>query len=269
MSKVWFITGASTGLGRAVARAAADNGDTVVATARNVGDIEDFSHRLALDVTDPEQVRTAVAAAVEQQGRIDVLVNNAGHGLVGATEELTDDELRGLLEVNLLGVLRVTREVLPHLRRQRAGHIVAMSSVGGVVGNPGHSAYATSKFALEGMSEALAAEVADWGIGVTIVEPGPFRTDFAGRSLAASTPIKAYADTAAGRLRQGFSDQDGRQPNDPDKAAAAILAAVEAEEPPLRLPLGPEAVSRIRAKLHRQLVDIDQWEAIATDTCFD
>ncbi|GAA4390434.1 oxidoreductase [Tsukamurella soli] len=268
MSKVWFITGASAGFGRAIAEAAQARGDTVVATARDPLSAAGFPHALRLDVTDGAQVDAAVAAAVAAHGRIDVVVNNAGHGLVGAVEEVSDAELRALLEVNLLGVWRVTRAVLPHLRHQGSGHIIALSSVGGIVGNPGHAAYATSKFALEGMSEALAGEVAPWGVRVTVVEPGPFRTEFAGRSLGMSAPLDAYSDTAAGTLRRRFRDQDGRQPNDPAKAAAAILRVVDHPAPPLRLPLGPEAVHRIRGKLHRQLVEIDEWEALAVDTRF-
>ncbi|WP_279433645.1 SDR family NAD(P)-dependent oxidoreductase [Actinomadura sp. KC345] len=210
----------------------------------------------------------AVNEAVRTHGRIDVLVNNAGHGLAGVAEELTDDDLRTVLDVNLLGVLRVTRAVLPHMRARAQGHVVQMSSVGGVVANPGHAAYGTSKFALEGFSEALSGEVAPWGIRVTIVEPGPFRTDFAGRSMRFASAIDAYADTSAGRVRQGFADQDGHQPNDPDRAAKIILEAVDDPASPLRLPLGPEAVDRIRAKLTSQLADLDRCEATVRDTRF-
>lgn len=249
--------------------AAHARGDIVVATARDADSITGpCAQALRLDVTDPASIEQAVAAAHEAHGRIDVLVNNAGHGLIGAVEELTPEDLQELLDVNLLGVLRVTRAVLPHLRRQRSGHIVQMSSVGGVIANPGHAAYATSKFALEGLSEALAGEVADWGIRVTIVEPGPFRTDFAGSSIARTAPLEDYRDTPAGRLRERFGDQDGRQPNDPAKAAAAILAAVDDPDAPLRLPLGPEAVERIRAKLESQLADLARTEAIGRDTRF-
>ena len=266
MSKVWFITGASTGFGRALATAASNRGDTVVATARDLASVADFDHHDRLDVTDDEQVREVVDRAVQEHGRIDVVVNNAGHGLLGVTEEVTDDELRGLLETNLLGAWRVTRAALPYLRQQGSGHLVQLSSVGGVVGNPGHAAYATSKFALEGMSEALAGEVADFGIRVTIVEPGPFRTDFAGRSIRRTEQNPAYIGTPGGDLRARFGTQDGRQPNDPDKAAAAIIAVVDSPQPPLRLPLGPEAVTRIRAKLRDQLTSIDEWESLALDT---
>ncbi|NIH77474.1 SDR family NAD(P)-dependent oxidoreductase [Amycolatopsis viridis] len=164
-------------------------------------------------------------------------MNNAGHGLVGALEELSEEQFRAVLETNLFGAAAVTRAVLPHMRARRSGHIVQLSSVGGVVGNPGHTAYATSKFALEGMSEALAGEVAPLGIRVTIVEPGPFRTDFAGRSMRYADPIDDYAGTPAGALRARFAEQDGKQPNDPARAAEAIIRAVQDVDSPLRLPL--------------------------------
>jgi NAD(P)-dependent dehydrogenase (short-subunit alcohol dehydrogenase family) len=270
---VWLITGTSTGLGRALAEAVLARGQRVVATARDVSAVKDFAERAPrqarvarLDVTDPASVRDAVEYAVAEFGQIDVVVNNAGHGLLGALEELSDEQSRAVLETNVFGVLAVTRAVLPHMRARRRGHVVQMSSVGGVIGNPGHALYATSKFALEGMSEALAAEVAPLGIRVTIVEPGPFRTDFAGRSMNFADPIPDYRDTPAGALRTGFRDQDGAQPNDPARAAAAIIRAVEDDRAPLRLPLGPEAVRRIREKLHRQLADLESWESVSVDT---
>jgi len=268
VSKVWFVTGANSGLGRALAEAVLATGDRVVATARQAGGQPAGAFPVRLDVTDPASVRAAVDAAIGEFGRIDVLVNNAGHGLVGALEELSDAQTRAIMETNVFGVLAVTRAVLPHMRARRSGHIVQMSSVGGVVGNPGHSLYATSKFALEGMSEALAGEVAPLGIRVSIVEPGPFRTDFAGRSMTFAEPIADYGDTPAGALRERFSAQDGVQPNDPARAAAAVIAAVGDERSPLRLPLGPEAVDRIRAKLTGQLADLERWAPVAVDTRF-
>ncbi|GHE99790.1 short-chain dehydrogenase/reductase [Amycolatopsis deserti] len=263
-----MITGASSGFGRVLAEAAVAAGDRVVATARDAGSIAGLGFPLPLDVTDRNSVDAAVAAAIAEFGRIDVLVNNAGHGLVGALEELSEEQFRSVLETNLFGAAAVTRAVLPHMRERRSGHIVQISSVGGVVGNPGHAAYATSKFALEGMSEALAGEVAPLGIRVTIVEPGPFRTDFAGRSMVYSQPIEDYAGTPAGALRARFAAQDGKQPNDPARAAAAIIRAVRDGDAPLRLPLGPEAVARIRDKLTAQLADLERWEAISVDTRF-
>lgn len=272
-NKVWFITGASTGFGRTIAEAAVRRGDKVVATARNIDDVKDFDAPgqamcAELDVTDVETVEAAVRAAIETFGRIDVLVNNAGHGLLGALEELSDEQFRRVMATNVFGVFAVTRAVLPHMRQARSGHIVQMSSVGGVVGNPGHAAYATSKFALEGMSEALAGEIRPLGIRVSIVEPGPFRTEFAGRSMTFADPIDDYAQTPAGALRQRFRKQDGVQPNDPQKAAEAIFRLVDDDDAPLRLPLGPEAVGRIREKLRGQLDDIDRWEPVALDTRF-
>jgi NAD(P)-dependent dehydrogenase (short-subunit alcohol dehydrogenase family) len=212
-------------------------------------------------------VREVVAEAVATGG-VDVLVNCAGHGLIGALEELTDAEFRGVMETNLFGALAVTRAVLPHMRERGSGHIVQMSSMGGVSANPGHAVYATSKFALEGASEALAGEVAPFGIRVTIVEPGPFRTDFAGRSMLPSTPMAAYAGTPARAARDRFRDQDGVQPNDPAKGAAAIIAAVGAPTGPLRLPLGEEAVARIRGKLERQLADLEATMDLTLSTAY-
>lgn len=273
---VWFISGASAGFGRAQAEVAVARGDSVVATARDESSIADLARRhpeqvlcLRMDVTDTARVAPVVDEAVARMGRIDVLMNNAGHGLVGALEELSDADIHTVLDVNVLGVLTVTRAVLPHMRGRRGGHIVQMSSVGGVVANPGHGMYATSKFALEGMSEALAGELAPFGIGVTIVEPGPFRTEFAGRSMGYSNPLADYADTSAAAVRTNMATQHGSQPNDPRKAAEIIADAVHNADMPLRLPLGPEATNRIRAKLRDQLADIDRWEHRLVDTGFD
>ena len=268
----WLITGASAGFGRTFAEVLLEKGDRVVATARNpdavadlVAKYPDSAQALRLDVTDPAQVEEAVAAAVAA-GPVDVVVNNAGHGLLGALEELSDADIREVLEVNLLGALTVTRAVLPHMRSRRSGHIVQMSSVGGVVGNPGHAIYATTKFALEGASEALAGEVAPFGIRVLIVEPGPFRTEFLGRSMEFATPIPDYQEGAAGALRQRFGSGHGMQPGDPVLAVEAIVATVRAESAPLRLPLGRQAVERIRAKLTRQLADLEAVADLAVST---
>jgi NAD(P)-dependent dehydrogenase (short-subunit alcohol dehydrogenase family) len=260
--KRWFVTGASSGFGREIVRAAVAAGDEVVATVRDPASVTDFP-TVRLDVTDPAQRDAAVAEAVASGG-IDVLVNNAGHGLVGALEELSDADLRYLLEVNVLGPAALVRAVLPHLRARGGGHVVQMSSIGGVVANPGHAAYAITKFALEGMSEALAAEVAGFGVRVTIVEPGPFRTGFAGRSLRFSTALPAYAGTPAGALRARITDQDGVQPGDPARAAQAIVQTVHADGPrPLRLPLGAVALDRMTRALHRRLTEIDEVTELA------
>lgn len=270
--KVWFITGSNTGFGEAIAREALSRGHRVVATARRPDEItldapDDSLLPCYVDVTEPDSVRAAVTAAVDRFGRVDVLVNNAGHGLVGALEELSDKELDRVLAVNLRGAATVTRAALPVMRRQRSGTIVQMSSVGGVVANPGHAIYGTSKFALEGMSEALAGEVAPLGIKVLIVEPGPFRTEFAGRSMSFAESIDDYAETPpAGAVRRRFSSQDGVQPNDPVLAAKIIVDAVADPTTPLRIPLGPEAIHRIRTKLTAQLEDLERWAPTGSAT---
>lgn len=273
--RVWFVTGASTGLGRAQARAALAHGDRVVATARDVGAVKDLvdaapgrALALPLDVTDSGSAREAVRAALDAFGRIDVLVNNAGYGLRGAIEDIDETELRRQFETNVFGVLTVTRAVLPAMRRQRSGHIVQLSSVGGVVAMLGGAAYAGTKFALEGLSEGLAAEVAHLGIKVTIVEPGPFRTDFAGRSIVWAVPSDDYAPVMV-PAKERFDVWDGTQPGDPMKAAAAVIAVVEMDEPPLRLPLGPEAFDRIRDRLDSRIRELDEVEAIGRPTDFD
>jgi NAD(P)-dependent dehydrogenase (short-subunit alcohol dehydrogenase family) len=272
---VWFVTGASSGLGRAIAEAVLDRGERLAATARRPESIADLERAapdrvacLELDVTDAASARTAVDAAVRRFGHIDVLVNNAGRGLIGAVEEVSEDQIARLFDVNVMGPLHVTRAALPAMRARGRGHIVQMSSVGGVRANPGHGLYAASKFALEGVSEALAGEVAPFGIKVLIVEPGPFRTDFAGRSLEWSTPLDAYHGTPAARLRERFTGMGGTQPNDPARAAAAIIDAVDSDDPPLRLALGPEAVEGIRTKLERQLDELAAWEDVANTTAF-
>jgi NAD(P)-dependent dehydrogenase (short-subunit alcohol dehydrogenase family) len=272
--RVWFITGTSSGLGRAIAQAALDHGDRVVATARStdrIGDLErDFADRavaLPLDVTDPDQARAAIDAAVGAFGRVDVVVNNAGYGVLGALEELSDEELRRQFETNLFGALQVTRAALPQLRRQRSGHIVQLSSLSATVANPGESAYVGSKAALEGVSESLAKEVAHLGIRVTIVQPGPFRTDFAGRSLQKADPIDDYADTV-GAARELIAQLDGNQPNDPTRGAEAIIRAIESTDPPLHLALGEDAIEAIRANLDEQRAELDAWAEVGGATEF-
>jgi NAD(P)-dependent dehydrogenase (short-subunit alcohol dehydrogenase family) len=265
----WFITGSSAGFGRLLAETLLARGESVVATARDPQGVADLVEKypdavlaLPLDVTDADQVRAAVDAATAA-GPVDVLVNNAGHGLLGALEELSDEQIHDVLAVNLLGALAVTRAVLPHMRARRRGHIVQMSSVGGVVANPGHAIYATTKFALEGASEALAGEVAPFGIRVTIVEPGPFRTEFLGRSMRHATPIPDYEDGPAGALRTRNASGHGRQPGDPVRAVEAIIDVVHAPSAPLRLPLGRAALERIRAKLQAQLADLETCAEVA------
>jgi NAD(P)-dependent dehydrogenase (short-subunit alcohol dehydrogenase family) len=272
--RVWFITGTSSGFGRELTRAVIAHGDRVVATARDIAGIDDLAtlapdqvRAVRLDVTDTESIRSAVAEAERAFGRIDVLVNNAGSGLLGAFEELSENDLRHNFETNVFGTMTVTRTVLPLLRRQRSGHIVQMSSVIGVMAGPGGTAYAGTKFALEGMSEALAAEVAHLGIRVTIVEPGPFRTDFGGRSLRWGEPMEDYAELIA-PARKALEASHGTQPGDPYRGAEAIIAAVGLDNPPLRLPLGAEAFVWIRTRLQSRLEELDAAEPIGADTAF-
>jgi NAD(P)-dependent dehydrogenase (short-subunit alcohol dehydrogenase family) len=267
--RVWLVTGASRGFGRAMSETLLARGERVVATARGSDFVDAFGGdhpealAVRLDVTDPTDARAAVEQAVGRFGRLDVIVNNAGYGHFGAVEELTEDELRRQLEVNFFGVVNVTRAALPQLRRQRSGHIVQMSSLNGIEAMVGGGYYCASKFAIEGLSESLADEVAHLGIKVTIVEPGPHRTRFASdESAAVATPIDDYAESV-GAARELLAGMDGTQPGDPDRAAAAIIAAVDADEPPLRLPLGGMALEHIRAKLELQLDELERWSALA------
>jgi NAD(P)-dependent dehydrogenase (short-subunit alcohol dehydrogenase family) len=270
--RTWLVTGASRGFGRALSNAVLARGDRLVATARAQDFVASFgrSHpeslAVRLDVTDPQEAQAAVEQAVARFGRLDVVVNNAGYGHFGAIEELRDSELRQQFEVNLFGVLNVTRAALPQLRRQRSGHIVQMSSLNGIEGMVGGGYYCASKFAVEGLSESLAAEVAHLGIKVTIVEPGPHRTEFASADSAlVAEPIDDYAESV-GAAREAFAGMDGTQPGDPDRAAEAIIEAVDADEPPLRLPLGEMALDNIRAKLEGQLDELERWRGLSAST---
>jgi NAD(P)-dependent dehydrogenase (short-subunit alcohol dehydrogenase family) len=273
--RVWFVTGASSGFGRAVSEAVLDRGDRLVATARHVDAIRGLVSRggeralaLPLDVTSATTAKDAVNEAVAQFGQLDVVFNNAGYGHVGAIEELTDEELRQQVEVDFFGVVNVTRAALPHLRRQRSGHFVQMSSLNGVEPLPGGAFYSAAKFAVEGFSEALAGEVAHLGIKVTIVEPAPFRTRFlSGESARWSRPIDDY-DASVGRVRQTLKQMDGKQPGDPACAAQAIIEIVEAENPPLRLPLGKIALDHIRAALDAEARELETWAHLSAKTDF-
>ena len=274
-SRVWLITGCSTGFGRVLAEEVLKAGGKVVATARKPEQIADFVERypetaaaLQLDVTRPEEVESAVADALGRFGRIDVLVNNAGYGVGGAIEEVSEAEFMPMFETNVFGLIRVTRAVLPHLRKQRSGHILNLSSIGGLTANPGFGYYHTTKFAVEGFSEALAAEVTPLGIRVTLIEPGPFRTDFLGRSgVLAERQIPDY-DKTAGNARRYFADQDGKQPGDPVRAALAMIEVVESPNPPMHLLLGAMALKRLRAKLDLMRQETDAWEATTVGADF-
>jgi NAD(P)-dependent dehydrogenase (short-subunit alcohol dehydrogenase family) len=270
--RVWLISGCSSGFGRALAEAALERGDRVVATARRPDTLADLAGErvlvVALDVTRRDDVDAAVRAALERFGRIDVLVNNAGHGSVGAVEEIDIDELRALMDTMFFGAVALTQAVLPHMRRQQSGTIVQISSQGGQLAFAGVGAYCAAKFALEGLSEALASEVAPLGIRTLIVEPGQFRTGFGGARMHRSRTIDAYTDTV-GPTRAFIDGMDGTQPGDPRKAAAAIITALDAAAPPLRLALGADAVDAIRAKHEQLSADLDRWETLSRDTAFD
>jgi NAD(P)-dependent dehydrogenase (short-subunit alcohol dehydrogenase family) len=274
-SRVWLITGTSSGFGRQLAEVALARGDRVVATARRPATLDELVAvapdrvlALALDVTRPEQVEAAVAATLERFGRVDVLVNNAGYGTVGAVEELEMDDLRAVMETMFFGAVALTQAVLPHMRERGSGAVVQMSSQGGQVTLPGFGAYCSAKYALESMSEALAAEVAPLGIRVLIVEPGSFRTGLLGTRMHRSREIGAYADTV-GPTRAAVEAGDGTQPGDPRKAAAAILAALDAPDAPLHLALGADAVDAIRAVHERLRADLAAWEHVSRDTALD
>ena len=273
--RVWFISGASSGIGRSLALAVLARGERVAATARDAGHLDPALREsgralaLALDVTDDGQCRRAIDDTLAAFGRIDVLVNNAGYGLVGAVEEVSDAEARSVFECNVFGLLNVTRAALPAMRSARAGHVVNVGSAAGLLGRAGSGIYAATKFALEGISEAQYHELTPLGIAVTVVEPGPFRTDFSGRSIhQAASVIDDYAETA-GAWRAGLDARHGKQPGDPDKAATVIIAAVDAPEPPLHLVLGNNAMARVEDKLRDLLAEIDRWRVPSAATDFD
>ncbi len=274
-NKVWFITGCSTGFGRELAKAVLERGYRAVVTARNPAKVEDIvaGHQdralvLELDVTDPVEVDAAIKSAVKRFKQIDVLVNNAGVGYFGAVEESDEEEVRRMFEINFFGLANMTRAVLPTMRSQRSGHFVNISSIGGLRSFPTLAYYNATKYAVEGFSEALSLEVAPLGIKVTIVEPSGFRTDWAGRSAAESkSKIADYAATA-GKNRDDIRGYSGKQPGDPVRAAAAIIAAVESSNPPLRLLLGRAALKGARAKIDMLKRDFDAWERTTVEADF-
>jgi NAD(P)-dependent dehydrogenase (short-subunit alcohol dehydrogenase family) len=267
--RVWLITGCSAGFGRELALAALAAGDRVMATARRPHQLADLLvaggervRTARLDVTDDEQVSAAVARTLVEFGRMDVVVNNAGHGSVGAVEELDLADLRALMDVMFFGAVAVTKAVLPHLRAQGSGAIVQMSSMGGQLSMPGFGAYCAAKFALEGLSEALAAEVAPFGIRVLIAEPGSFRTEFGGQRMHRSRTIDAYA-VSTGPTRAAVDAMDGTQPGDPRKAALALLEVLATPDPPLRLAMGNDAVDHIAAHHELLRADLTRWEKLS------
>ncbi len=242
-------------------------GATVVATARDVSKLEDFTTKypgnafiLPLDVTKEESVKHAVADALAHVGHIDVLVNNAGYGVTGAVEEVSEREYMPMFETNVFGLIRLTKALLPQFRERRSGHIVNLSSIGGLIGSPGWGYYNATKFAVEGFSEALAGELEPLGVHVTVVEPGPFRTDFLGRSGVQAKEIISDYEETAGKSREYFQKQSGKQPGDPQKAVEAIVAAVSSPEPPMHLLLGKIALTRFRERLKQWTEELDKWE---------
>lgn len=274
--KTWLITGCSTGLGKRMAEAVASRGDNLVATARDATSLSDLAARypasvraVTLDVTRAGDAAAAMAIAEEAFGGLDILVNNAGFGFMGAIEEAEPAEYRPLFDVNVFGLIETTRAALPFLRRKGGGRIVNLSSGAGIIGMGGHGYYNATKFAVEGLSEALAQEVAPFGIRVIIVEPGPFRTEFLGRSITvAKRQIADYAATG-GTARAYRDSNDGRQPGDPDKAIAVVMKAIDAPEPPLHLPIGPRAHDLAERKLTAFAADMAAWRDVSIATDFD
>jgi NAD(P)-dependent dehydrogenase (short-subunit alcohol dehydrogenase family) len=270
---VWFVTGASRGLGAAITHEALARGHQVAATARDADAVRRAfpdspdAFALAVDVTDEQQIHAAIEATIERFGRIDVLVNNAGRGQVGAVEEVSDAAARALFELNVFGVLNVIRAALPALRAQRSGHVINIGSVGGFATAPGVGLYGATKFALEGLSEALHGELTPLGINVTIVEPGGFRTDFLDSSSLQIEPnvIADYAESA-GATRETIVTYNHVQRGDPARAAAAIVDLTDVDEPPLRLQLGADSIERIEAKLDLVRRELDRWRSVALST---
>jgi NAD(P)-dependent dehydrogenase (short-subunit alcohol dehydrogenase family) len=270
----WLITGCSTGFGREIARAALEAGHSVAVTARRADAVQDFGDEfgdralpVALDVTDAGQIAGAVAAAVKAFGGIDVLVNNAGHGYLSAVEEGDDAEVRKLFDVNYFGAVDMIKAVLPSMRARGSGHIVNISSMTGLVANPPNAYYSSTKFALEAVTEALAAEVRPLGVKVIAIEPGAFRTDWATRSMKESdTPISDYADVATRKdLIKQFANH---LPGDPRKVAEAVLMVTELDDPPLRLLLGRDVLKAMRDKIAATTASIDEWESVTKDVNF-
>ena len=275
MTKVWFITGSARGLGRSITKAALAAGYRVAATARNPEHLKEFAKAypdqilvLPLDVTSREQIKQAVTQSVSHFGRIDVLINNAGFGITGAAEAFTDDQVRSQLETNLYAPIEVTRAILPYMRKQRSGRIMQISSIGGRIGTPGVSIYQAAKFGLSGFAEALSREVMPLGIKVTSVEPGGFRTDWAGTSMSYAPAIEEYEQTV-GFVTQ-FLKGDGFVPmGDPDKAAKVLIDLAEHPEPPVHLVLGSEAAAMLQQTDIMRKAEFEKWLPVSTSTDAD
>jgi len=265
--KVWLITGASSGFGRALAQTALERGERVIVTARNISAIAEFAarwpktaHIAELDVTLPDHIKTVVTDSLSIFGRIDVLVNNAGYGLLGSLEESSDDQIRRIFEVNFFGALNMIRELLPSFRAQKGGHVLNMSAAAAIANYPGFGIYGAAKCALEGMSESLAAEGRAFGLKVTIIEPGPFRTDFISRSLEKTSGNLSEYESSVGKFSKIIGGMDGKQPGDAVRAAHAILQVVASENAPMRLVLGKYAIAKLRRTLGQKESELKLWE---------
>ncbi len=271
--KVWLVTGSSRGLGRSIAEQVAKSGANVVATARRPEDLKDLVEAypdqvraVALDVTDPQAAKAAVAAAVEAFGRLDVVVNNAGYANSAPIEEMADDDFRAQVEANLWGTINVSKAALPVMREQKSGTFVQVSSIGGRVGGtPGMGAYQTAKFAVEGFSEVLASETAPFGLKVIIVEPGAFRTDWQGSSMVRHEVGPDYAETV-GKINQFRADLQGKQQGDPDRAGQVIVEVVEQDDPPRRLPLGSDALATALKAGAARNEEAEKWADLSRKT---
>ncbi|SDP99255.1 short chain dehydrogenase [Mucilaginibacter sp. OK268] len=275
MTKIWFITGSSRGLGRSLTEAVLAKGDKVAATARKPEQLKDLADKypgqlfpVQLDVTNKAQIVAAVESTIAHFGRIDVLVNNAGFGIIGAAEAFTDEQVHSQLETNLYAPIEITRVVLPYMRKQRSGHILQISSVGGRVGNAGLTMYQAAKFGLGGFSEALSKEVADLGIHVTCVEPGGFRTDWAGDSMTYAPSVEGYESTVDARV--GFFQSGKFVPvGDPDKAAKVMVDLVDHPEPPTHLVLGSEAIALLKNADSLRTAEMEKWLPMSLSTDHD
>jgi short-subunit dehydrogenase len=274
-NKIWFITGISSGLGEALAQTIIENGNFVIGTFRSQIQTDAFNNHhkneafaLTLDITKETEIEKAVKLVSEKFGKIDVLVNNAGFGFAGAIEETSTEETREIFEANFFGTLKLTQSFLPMFRQQKSGHIIQISSHGGFKAFPGFGIYNASKFALEGFSEALAIEVAPLGIKLTIVEPGPFRTNFAGSSFKQADKVIEDYNSTAGAFRERMKQVDGKQEGDPIKASQAIIDITKLDTPPLRLPLGKIAIVSLTTKLESVQKDINTYKDIAESVVY-
>lgn len=274
MTRTWLVTGASRGFGRALSEAILASGDRLIATARNPDDLaglaggDETLRALRLDVTNSAEAEQAVADGLDAFGGIDVLVNNAGYGDIGSVEDTSLASFRRQIETNLFGTIIMTKAVIPHMRARRSGHVVQFSSVGGRIGAPGRAAYSAAKWGVEGFSEALAREMALVGVRVTIVEPGGFRTDFAGASTTLEAGRPEY-DAVVGEAARSQKAYDGRQPGDPAKGAQAIISLVRAADPPLRLALGSDAIAAIAKSDRARLDELERWSGLSASTDFE